>query len=351
MPDRFEEWLRMPMAGDLGNERFLVRRAEPEEFEFLYALVDETFRRPRPRAQFDWLYRDNPYGMARCWVVDERHTGRLVSTSAHVPWPLARGDEAVWGLQVCDAAVLPEFQRLGITAMRIECQERHPQYSGEIRLAWPNDRTQGSKRKQGRGNEILGPLREGCFPLSPRTRWLRGPLARFGGAGRRPAANTGTDLRVEEVRRFGSDFDRVTHDCMAWPGFWSPHAAEFLNWRYFDQPVDRHQGWAVYEGPERVAYCVVRTRNDEALLMEFAAPERMEVVRLLLEAAKEAAARRGCRRLSFYSTPSWPHWKTFEECGFRDEPAHRCMVVIAPGTPEAWVLDRWRVVPGDQDAP
>lgn len=32
----------MPMARNLGNERFDVRRAEPQELESLYALVNDT---------------------------------------------------------------------------------------------------------------------------------------------------------------------------------------------------------------------------------------------------------------------------------------------------------------------
>jgi ribosomal protein S18 acetylase RimI-like enzyme len=352
-PDRFDEWLTTPLSHELGDERFAVSRAHPKDFEAIYALVNAAFGVRRPRAQFEWWYRDNPHGLARCWLVHERRTGRLVSTSAHVPWPLARGDGALWGLQLCDIAVLPDQQRLGITQMRREAQALHPHYAEEYRIGWPNTKSLGMKRKHGHDDEILGPLREGCFALTPADHWLPRALARM----RREPRRAGTSdpasgaLRVESVKRFDSDIDRVTLGCMSWPGFWCPHDSDFLNWRYLEHPSESHLALAVYEGPDAVGYCVFRSRGSSALLMEFAAPAREAVTRLLLDAAKEAAVRAGCSRLFFHATPLWPHWGVFAEAGFVERPGDRCYMVIDPEPHDARALERWQLVPGDQDVP
>ena len=120
---------------------------------------------------------------------------------------------------------------------------------------------------------------------------------------------------------------------MAWSGFWSPHAADFLNWRYLDDPCDSHLALAVCEGDDVEGYCVVRTRGSRALLMEFVAPPREAAVLALLGAARRAAATAGCQRLGFFATPLWPHWRTFESAGFVDRPGSRSFMVIASRAP------------------
>jgi hypothetical protein len=96
---------------------------------------------------------------------------------------------------------------------------------------------------------------------------------------------------------------------------------------------------------------VVRTRGSRALLLEFVAPPREAVARALLGAARRAAATAGCERLGFFATPLWPHWRTFESAGLVDRPGTRSFMVVDPEPHDALVLERWQLVPGDQDAP
>ena len=66
--DRFEEWLHAPAQLESMHPRFDVRRAVPAEFDSIYDLVNDAFGFKRSRARYDWIYRRNPYGTARCWV-------------------------------------------------------------------------------------------------------------------------------------------------------------------------------------------------------------------------------------------------------------------------------------------
>ncbi|HVN88066.1 MAG TPA: GNAT family N-acetyltransferase [Candidatus Binatia bacterium] len=125
-PDRFDDWLRVPVPLESTHPRFDIRRARPEEFEAIYDLVDESFGRRRPRALYEWFYRRNPFGLARCWIVIDRGSGKIVSSSASWPWPIAHGDEAVDGTLGADTAVAPAWQRLGIDRLRPEVWRSHP---------------------------------------------------------------------------------------------------------------------------------------------------------------------------------------------------------------------------------
>src|SRR6185295_3782939 len=78
--------------------------------------------------------------------------------------------------------------------------------------------------------------------------------------------------RVEAVQRFDSSFDDVTRRCMAWDGYWSPHDADFLNWRYLGDPVAEHLALALMVGTTLTGYSVVRVEGGRARLMEFVVP-------------------------------------------------------------------------------
>src|ERR1700730_4249314 len=80
--DRFEEWLHDPAPLESMHARFDIRRAIPAEFDDIYELVNAVFGLKRSPAEYDWLYRRNPYGIARCWVVFDRASGRLIGSNA-----------------------------------------------------------------------------------------------------------------------------------------------------------------------------------------------------------------------------------------------------------------------------
>ncbi|HUI25890.1 MAG TPA: hypothetical protein VL403_07370, partial [Candidatus Kryptonia bacterium] len=90
-PDRFDEWLHAPAPLESTHPQYDCRRARPAEFDAIYDLVDESFGTKRPRPLYDWLYRRNPYGTARCWVVIDRASGRLIGNTSTWPWPMAHG--------------------------------------------------------------------------------------------------------------------------------------------------------------------------------------------------------------------------------------------------------------------
>ena len=70
--DPYEEWLSLAVPEPSPDPRFEVRRAEDHEYELVYDCVDAAFGKKRPRAVYDWLYRDNPYGRAQCWITIEQ---------------------------------------------------------------------------------------------------------------------------------------------------------------------------------------------------------------------------------------------------------------------------------------
>jgi hypothetical protein len=354
--DRFEEWFRTPVADESSDPRFEVGRLRPSEFEAVYDLLDEAFgQRKRPRAVYDWLYRENPSGPARCSVVFEKRSGRMINTRGYWPWPMARGSEPVNGLLSGDQGTARDWQRQGAAGVQRRAWFLHPICRTETVIGWPNPKSLAVAQKYGWSSSVIsGLLSEAILPLEkPALRQLRAMPQHIADAWRsrrrasRPHGRSG--LTVEAVRRFDTGFDDVTRRCMEWDGFWCPHDAEFLNWRYLDHPTTSYRALAALEGDEVAGYCVIRADGKSALLMEFAAPESGEVPLLLVRGASDAAREAGCRRLSFHAPPGWRHWRTLRDAGFVDHRCQHCLSVENPSDPDVGRLENWQLVPGDGD--
>ena len=357
--DRFEEWLRAPVQLESTHPRFDIRRAVPAEFDAIYRVVNEVFGVTRSRREFEWIYRDNPYGMARCWLVFERTSGRLISSSASWPWPLARGGDPLEGVLDGDSVVAPGWQRQGIDRLRAEIGGAHPWEARTIALSWPNAKSVGAVIKRGRGARILGPVPKAVLMLNARA-YLAERAPRVGAAfgraldlslraSRRLLLGQLAGITIESLRRFESRLDEVTQRCMNWPGFWSPHDAEFLNWRYLAHPTAEYLAFVLVERDAPAGYYVLKIDRQASWLMELVAsvsPRRS--ARALLLHAIETARSAGCTHIMFSAPPKWRHWKLLRAAGFL--PLRSGAYFWPAGEDrELSRFELWQWVPGDMD--
>jgi len=360
--DRFEEWLHAPAPLESMHPRFDIRRAVPAEFDAIYDLVNHTFGIKRSRPRYDWIYRHNPYGTARCWVVIDRGSRQLVSSMASWPWPMARGARCAEGAQQDgDLVVASGWQRQGIDRLRAEVWRSHAWQSKALTLSWPNAKSRGAGIKRGRSANIVGPIPKAVLILNTKA-YLAGrdwPALVSAASGvvvdtalrawRKLAIRGAIGVAVEAVRRFESSFDDVTRQCMTWPGFWSPHDADFLNWRYLDHPTVQYLPFALVDGHTLAGYSVLKVDGQASWLMEFAAPvaPRCLASALLLHVIETARAA-GCTHLRFVAPPGWRHWRLFHAAGFLPVPSE---IYLWPAgeEPELRQLAMWQSVPGDMD--
>ena len=184
--DAFEDWWRAPAPCESTNPRFEVRRARPSEFDAIFDLVDETFGVRRPRTHYEWLYRRNPHGAARCWLVSEKVSRRIVGSGAIFPWPAARGGEPLMAGLSGDAVTAPGWQRQGVSKVRYDAREAHAWYPRSVLISWANDQSRGARAKHSRGQRLAGSVTKGVFVLRAKgivdRRGWRRPLPTAGGA-------------------------------------------------------------------------------------------------------------------------------------------------------------------------
>ena len=356
-PDRFDEWLRAPAPLESTHPLFDIRRALPAEFDRIYDLVDDTFGVKRPRAVYEWLYRKNPYGAARCWLVIERLSGRLLGSSALWPWPLARGAAKLEGTLGGDSVIASGFQRQGLAALRGDVAQSHAWRKTKITFSWPNDKSQ--RRASKRGRALLGPVPLAILLIDTKAYLAeRGwpPIVSTAGGMVADSAlklwrgiNLRSDrgMRIEAIRHFDGAFDEVTQRHMAWPEFWLPHTADFLNWRYLDHPTGQYAAFALLAGDALAGYAVLRLAGHAAWLMEFVTSN--DGARTLLRHVVRTARAAGSTHVRFSAPIAWRHWGLLRAAGFVSIPSKDFLWISAVDDPEPKQFDRWQWVPGDMD--
>jgi hypothetical protein len=350
--DRFEEWLSIPVPVECPDPRFEVRRVRPSEFEMTYDLVDCAFGVKRPRPVYEWLYRRNPFGLARCWITVERASGRPIGSNARWPWPCARGGERREAVLVGDVVLVREWQRQGLSAPRSVVARSHPWRSSTIEVGWPNEKNRGALRKRGGAEEFAARVAYAMLPLRGRGMGVAAMATTLVGAvlagWQRGALGGHFAGEIERVRRFDATFDAVTAGCAAADSLWFPHGADFLNWRYLEHPTHEYAAFAAHGAAGLEGYCVVRVDGERGWLMELVAPLRLAAARALLQRAVATARQAGCTRLNALAGPSWPHWRLLRFASFvRGRPWP--LFVHAPNDPSAANGESWQLSPGDVD--
>lgn len=361
--DPFDEFMNLPVGVQCSHPQFDVVRIADTEYERVYGCIDAAFNVRRPPAQYDWLYRQNPYGRALVWAVEDRQTKAILKTGAKFPWPVWRGDEPVQGTVGGDAATQPEWQRRGLGSIRREVTHSHPFYGRICEISGPNANSRSAMIRRGDADQILGRLRGGAIPLravSSRS-GLPAPFVTMTNAlvgqalkGLQWLALPRTEparREFEALSRFGVEFDAVTLQTMAFSGYWSPHSWKFLNWRYLDHPIETYSAFVLRESDSPVGYAVLRFDGDQATISEFAVdthPNGRAVA--LLKGLINVARQAGCSFLTFFSTPAWRHWGLFHRAGMVPWPTNNYLEI-------EYLLDiegsgnirNWQLMPGDRD--
>jgi len=274
---------------------------------------------------------------------------------------MARGQQWAEGSQDGDWVVAEAWQRQGIGSHFFEVVVSHAWQAKVLKLAWPSNQAREFAVQHARAAEILGPVPKAVLILNARKylaehRWpalmcaIAGKaidtalMALFSLTLRQRIAQ-----KIESVRRFDSSFDETTRRCMTWPGFWSPHNADFLNWRYFEEPSSEYAAFALVNGSNVEGYYVLKIEGPASWLMEFVAPvSPSRAASALLSHLIQTARAAGCTRIRFSAPPAWRHWRHLYSAGFlpvRSDTYQWPWLIREE--PERGHLTAWQWVPGD----
>ncbi len=229
-----------------------------------------------------WKYLQNPDGQARVFVA-EGEDKVIVGTLAYVPRTFVLPDaEPLTALQVVDIYLRDDLRNQYVFLGLLGYARRH--ISG-ARIGVPNEFSEVFAA--GQNWRVLGQYERRCFPAAVGELWAGKALGRIapllnGLAGiYRTVFLSGDhqDVAMQPVTRFQRDFvagSGVIHGV---------RTANYLNWRFINNPFGRYQAFEFVRNGECLGYCVFTQ-------LEFSGSRS-----LVLSDFMTASHRRGCMRL------------------------------------------------------
>jgi len=266
----------------VSSRDYTFREAGDHDFRGIEALFEQ---KGKGRGWAVWKYRKNPDGRARVFIVED--PGKtIVGTLAYLPRRFAiAGRGTLTVMQVVDIFLTAELRENRVFLGLLEFGRRHIR---EARIGVPNQFS--SIFGSGPGWRVLGYYETWQFPvligglLVGGTYAFAAPLlnvlSRIYLSAWLPGKHR--DLEMRQISRFCRDYaldSAVNHGV---------RSADYLNWRFVDNPIGNYQVYEFVEKNETVGYCVFTRSDSTAKLSEFVATRRRRgCMRRLIEHCRE----------------------------------------------------------------
>ncbi len=252
--------------------------------------IAELFRRhdygPQEVDWLRWKYLRNPDGKAAMYVAEDSNH-KIVGLNVTLPRRFTSaktGTLIVW--QPVDNFVATEMRNKGIYSKLMELSRAKVT---QRRIGFPNEQ---SIRFDARTNtKTIAPIEEWFIPLSAGQlitgRKAHGFLASLADAlssayvafwlGQHPK-----DLFMKPIVRFDKDFEvdpSLIHGI---------RSADYLNWRFVDNPMMKHSAYEFFCSGKSVGYCVYNIEGSAAILYDFVTTHyRRGCLRLLIDKLRQ----------------------------------------------------------------
>ena len=312
-------------------------------------------------ARFDWLYRANPAGRGRLWMAVDGATGEPVGTAGALPRWLAVGGRDLRAWILADFCIAESHRALG-PALQLQraCLE---DLAGDGAPFWydlPSRTMEAVYRRLGLApaaqmRRFVRPLRS--YPAL-RTRLRSAVLARPAAVVADRALAWGTRARgplalAAHEGRCGEEFTALAREANPGYGAVVRRHADYLNWRYLDNPFERHEIVTARRNGHLVGYAVVTTEPETPAIVDLFGIPTPRLMEGLLRGTLGWLRRRGAASATLWllAPPFWG--PILQRTGFRAREA--APVMLKAGAVPAWAprLDHpspWLLTHGDGDS-
>jgi hypothetical protein len=280
--------------------------------------------------RFDWLYRENPAGPARIWIVEDPGAVAILGSCALLPREFSIGGTRIRGAIVADSWVHPDYRFLGpalklqkacmqaisddgfrlvydfprksmvaiYRRLRLEPRDHLTDFVKLVRA----DAFLANRIGDHAGSRVLSAL------ANPLLRALDGPSGgdRYAFALETAACGTEfTDLFDRSTRDAGQAEVRVAH------------TAEYLNWRYHEHFHQRHEFLVAREAGRLAGYLVFIDDPVRATCVDLLCTDDESLPRRLLRQFVAVLRRRRCQSVAFPLLAGDPLAARVRAAGFR----------------------------------
>jgi hypothetical protein len=313
--------------------------------------------------RFDWLYANCPYGEACAWLVADETSGSAIGAAAAFPRRFYLAGNSIFGWVLGDFCLDPQYRSVG-PALQLQraCFSVLEQNQGSFCYDFPNSSMLAVYKRLGfsvteKMLRLAKPLR-----VDRKVReMVRNPAAQ------RVVASVGNTLlkvassraEVDETWEISLhqgpcdyEFTALAEEQREKFGICLERSAEYLNWRYVNNPLVRNEIITARKDGRLGGYAVWVHFGEDVSIVDLFGEADPGMVRSLIAEITALAQRRGVMTLSVLVNESHPWLSVFTEMGFRVRDS--VPVVIIPSKTFAGKIDPrltgWYLMQGDRDS-
>jgi len=265
-----------------------IRPYKPGDEEKIVRLYNETFRRNRSLAHWQWKYKDNPYlSEPICAIASSEDDRNIVGHYTVIPLKIDFMGEPILGCQFTDTMVDPHFRQSGLYLKTARvCYEDCLNRGFKVVYGFPNRSAYpGFMRRLGgmkvahfsqyvarigitksfsrvfKNRLLTGALSAAYDYVTQLTIEAKGALYKRELLARQP-------LVFKVSRHINEKYDSLWNVIRSYEVLSIWKDTEYLRWRYEKNPDHTFDYFSIEEGGELIAFAVVHSEKDTVVICE-----------------------------------------------------------------------------------
>ncbi len=329
-------------------------------------LIDTLSRFLTPLAdvqRFDWLYKNNPEGVARTWLATDTETGRVVGTAAAFPRRCYLGQSKISAWVFGDFCFDAQYRSLG-PALQLQraCLRVLESDSAVFSYDFPSASMLAVYKRLGFQVTMTMVRLARLLRVDRKVRnVINIPAAEqvISTAGntllRLVSANIVPDRSVELHHHqglCGEEFTMLAEEQRGRNGMCIQRSAEYLNWRYVNNPLTQHKFLTARQHGILKGYAVWTQAGNDAFVVDLFGENNPAIVKGLLSEVASYLTERGVMTLSVWLNDSHPWLPWYSEMGFRSRESIPMVCIPGSGIGNLVSLRsaKWFLMQGDRDS-
>lgn len=313
--------------------------------------------------RFDWLYRENPCGVACAWIAENSETHEVIGAAAAFPRRFYFEGSELTGFVLGDFCIHPGHRSMG-PALQLQraCLEHAASGTPAVCYDFPSESMLAVYRRLGANAS------ERMVRLAKPLRINRAVAKRMGSriaaesisavanvalAWRDKARGTVTDDIERVDSNCGPEFSALAQEVGGAYGHTVARSAEYLNWRFLAHPSIKFEMLAMRRNGKLIAYVSFTHDADDARIVDLFGVADTEVLSSLLMRSIELLRQVGVATVSASLPASHPNAQIFNALGFRERES--CPLVTYPNRTTSAAAHNgsqtgWFLMDGDRDS-
>lgn len=306
-----------------------IRKMEQLDLENYLRFLGQWITHVPVSSHYQWL-QENPHGKPLIWLVIHRKTNDIIGCHSIFPRKLWVRNKYILGGIGGDMFVEPRFRRRGIaTELQRACLMEMKEAGIQVKYGFPLGPNLRAILKAGGyhigifkkmefglfGMRVVNKLcRKGAFSFVPLRLtnkilyfYTMYKLSRF--------YNSSSGLR--QIYKFGTEFDKLVEDLFPSYGICVVRDSEYLNWRYFKNPLRPHVILGYEANGVLCGFACLEFSKYECYLVDFFVKNDDELVESFVCAIVKFAVSKGSNLILSIINPVGLYARNFRNCGFR----------------------------------